>query len=272
MCTPAGGRGDKLTTVPGEMTILKRSAIDFRSFEPYYLQLKRILLKDLERDAPEGTLLPSESELCSRYSVSRTVVRQALGDLENEGLVLKVKGKGTFVTGQKVDTSFIQDTLGFYESMEKAGHSVQSRILRLTTEPSTVSQARLLEIGIGEPVVHFDRVRSIDRHPVQVARAFMPARLFPGLVEIDLTDRSLYQVLRDVYGIRPARGHRAIEAVALSREDAEYLGVRRGTPGLRIHSITRSSDGIAFEHYVADYRGDSFRFEVDVQAGREPNV
>jgi len=251
------------------VTETARAAIDFRSFEPYYLQLKRILLKDLEAEALEGRLLPSEAELCAQYSVSRTVVRQALGELENEGLVLKVKGKGTFVTGRKVDTSFIQDTLGFYESMSKAGHVVRSRVLKFAIETSTVDVARLLEIGVGEQIIRFDRVRSIDGHPVQVARAVMPARLFPGLVEVDLTDRSLYQVLRESYGVRPARGHRAIEAVALSKEDAEHLGVPRGTPGLRVHSITRSSDDVVFEHYVADYRGDSFRFEVEVRSAHQ---
>jgi GntR family transcriptional regulator len=249
------------------VTETARAAIDFRSFEPYYLQLKRILLKDLEDNGAEGSLLPSEAELCSRYSVSRTVVRQALAELENDGLVLKVKGKGTFVTGHKLDTSFIQDNLGFYESMTRAGHVVQSRILRLDAVPSTVDLARLLEIGVGEEVIRFDRVRSIDGRPVQVVRAFMPARLFPGLVDVDMTDRSLYQVLRDTYGLRPASGHRAIEAVPLSREDADHLGVPKGTPGLRVYSITRSGDGIVFEHFIAHYRGDSFRFELEVRSG-----
>ena len=242
----------------------KVAAIDFRSFEPYYAQLKRILLKDL--DAPEGSLLPSEAELCGRYAISRTVVRQALAELEKEGLVLRVKGKGTFVTGRKMDTSFIQDTLGFYESMSRAGHHVESRVLKLAVEAGTVESARLLETGVGDPVIRLDRVRSIDGRPVQVARAVMPARLFPGLAGMDLADRSLYQVLREAYGVRPARGHRAIEAVALPKEDAEHLGVPRGAPGLRIHSLTRSSDHTVFEHYVANYRGDSFRFEVEVRS------
>ena len=117
------------------MTVTRPPAIDFRSFEPYYLQLKRILVKEMEDNGAEGSLLPSEAELCSRYSVSRTVVRQALAELENDGLVLKVKGKGTFVTGHKLDTSFIQDKLGFYESMTRAGHVVQSRILKLPLSP-----------------------------------------------------------------------------------------------------------------------------------------
>lgn len=248
------------------MTETMRPAIDFRSFEPYYAQLKRILLKDLEADGAEGSLLPSVAELCAQYSVSRTVVRQALVELENEGLVLKVKGKGTFITGRKVDTSFIQDTLGFYESMTRTGHAVQSQVLKLALEPSPVEVARLLEIGVGEDVIGFDRVRSIDGRPVQVVRAFMPAKLFPGLADVDMTDRSLYQVLRDSYGVRPASGHRAIEAVALSKEDAAYLGVAKGTPGLRMHSVTRSSDDVLFEHFIAHYRGDSFRFDLEVRS------
>ncbi len=223
-------------------------------------------MKDLDADGAEGSLLPSEAELGTQYGVSRTVVRQALAELENEGLVLKVKGKGTFWTGRRVDTSLIQETLGFYESMSKAGHVVHSHVLKLATETCGVDVARLLEVGVGDQVIHFDRVRSMDNRPVQVVRAFMPARLFPGLVDLDMSDRSLYQVLRDSYGVRPATGHRAIEAVALSRQDAGYLGVPRGSPGLRLHSVTRGRDGVVFEHFVAYYRGDSFRFELEVHS------
>ena len=248
------------------MTETSAAAIDFRSFEPYYVQLKRILLKYLEADWSEGYLLPSEAELCTQYSVSRTVVRQALGDLGRDGLVLKIKGKGTFVTGHKMDTRFIQDTLGFYEAMAKAGHTVHSRVLKLATEPGGVDAARLLEIGVGEPVVRFERVRTVDGREVQVVRAMLPARLFPGFTSLDMTDRSLYEVLRDRYGIRPVSGHREIEAVALSKHDADLLGLPRGAPGLRVGSVTRTGDGTAFEHSIAHYRGDSFRFELDIGA------
>lgn len=242
------------------------AGIDVRSFEPYYQQLKRILVKDIESGRDEGDLLPSESELCRRYSVSRTVVRQALGELEDEGLVHKVKGKGTYVTGRTLNTSFVQHSLGFYESMQRAGHAVRSRVIALRTEPAGVSLAKLAEIGVGEEVIRFDRVRSVDDRPVQVVRTVLPARLFPGLTQLDMTDRSLYRVLADSYGIRPATGHRAIDATALSDEDARHLGAPEGQPALRIESVTRSAEGVLFEYYVAIYRGDSFKFELDVSS------
>ena len=239
------------------------AGIEIRSFEPYYQQLKRILINEIENNH-EGDLLPSESELCRRYSVSRTVVRQALNELEREGLVLKVKGKGTYVTGRPLNTSFVQHSLGFYESMQRAGHTVGTKVITLQTEPCGASLAKVLEIGMEEDVIHFDRVRSVDGLRVQVVRTALPARLFPGLVQMDMTDCSLYQVLADNYGVQPATGHRAIDATALSSEDAHHLQATEGLPALRIESVTRSSEGVLFEYYVAVYRGHSFRFELDV--------
>ena len=239
------------------------AAIDVRSFEPYYQQLKRILVKDIE-SRTEGDLLPSESELCKQYSVSRTVVRQALAELETDGLVHKVKGKGTYVTGRTLNTSFVQHSLGFYESMQRAGHAVRSKVLALIVKPASVSEAKLVEIGVGEDVIKFDRVRSVDERPVQVVRTVLPARLFPGLADLDMTDRSLYQVLAERYGVRPATGHRAIDATALSTEDARHLNAPQGQPALRVESVTRSADGVLFEYYVAIYRGDIFKFELEV--------
>jgi GntR family transcriptional regulator len=238
--------------------------IDVRSFEPYYLQLKRILVADIRAERVEGDLLPSESQLCQRYGVSRTVVRQALAELENEGLVLKVKGSGTFVTGRKLETGFIQHSLGFYESMRTAGHEVKSKVLVFRTEPCGVEIAQQLELAVGTEIVRFDRVRSVDGRAVQVVRTSSPSRLLPGIMEIDMTDRSFYEVIRDLYGIVPASGRRTIEATELSSAEASQLGAPKGVPALRLESVTRDSRGMLFEHYVAVYRGDSFKFELEV--------
>jgi GntR family transcriptional regulator len=238
--------------------------IDVNSVEPYYQQLKRILVQEMEGGRREGDLLPSEQELCRRFAVSRTVVRQALGELENDGLVHKVKGKGTYVTGRTLAASFVQQSLGFYESLVHAGHTVRSKTIGLRTEPCGVALAKLVEVGLGEDVVRFDRVRSVDGRPVQVVRTVLPCRLFPGLEELDMTDRSLYQVLADTYGVRPATGRRAIDATALSWEDACHLGAAEGEPALRVEGATRSAEGVLFEYSVAVSPGDRFRFEIGV--------
>ena len=245
------------------MTAQVNTGINTRSYVPYYQQLKQILISDVQ-SRKEGDLLSSESDLCRKYSVSRTVVRQALDELERDGLVLKVKGKGTFVTGRKLNTSFVQHSLGFYDSMVKAGHSIQSRVLASEVTGCPASLASALDLNIGDDVIRFDRVRSVDGRPVLVNRTTLPSRMFPGFIDLDMTDRSLYQVMRDEYGVRPAGGHRSIEAAALSAEDARHLAAPAGLPALRIESVTRTAEGTVFEHYSAIYRGDSFKFELEI--------
>ena len=245
------------------MTAQGNASINTRSYVPYYQQLKQILITDVQ-SRKEGDLLSSESDLCRKYSVSRTVVRQALDELERDGLVLKVKGKGTFVTGRKLNTSFVQHSLGFYDSMVKAGHSIQSRVLASELTGCPASLASALDLNIGDEVIRFDRVRSVDGRPVLVNRTTLPSRMFPGFIDLDMTDRSLYQVMRDEYSVRPAGGHRSIEAAALSAEDARHLAAPTGLPALRIESVTRTAEGRVFEHYSAIYRGDSFKFELEI--------
>jgi GntR family transcriptional regulator, N-acetylglucosamine utilization regulator len=65
---------------------------------PYYYQLEGLLREQVHAGRWEpGQQVPSEKQLCERYSVSRTTVRQAVGNLVQEGLLYHVKGKGTFV-------------------------------------------------------------------------------------------------------------------------------------------------------------------------------
>src|SRR5579863_2930310 len=147
------------------MTAQANASINTRSYVPYYQQLKQILITDVQ-SRKRGDLLASESDLCRTYSVSRTVVRQALDELERDGLVLKVKGKGTFVTGRKLNARFVQHSLGFYDSMVNAGHSVRSSVLASELTGCPVSLASALDLNIGDEVIRFDRVRSVDDRPV----------------------------------------------------------------------------------------------------------
>jgi GntR family transcriptional regulator len=239
-----------------------RSHIDRRLAVPYYRQLRDILLERMDSEWVPGGRLPSESEICRAYGVSRTVVRQALHDLDGEGLVLRVKGKGTFITQRKVNATFVQQPVGFHASMTAQGYTVGSNVIALGVAKATPLLAKLLDLAIGEAVVQFDRVRTLDGLPIQVERTSLPHRLVPGFETIDMQDRSLYATLEERYGIRPTSWNRTFEAVPMPRGDADRLGVRLGSPALRISSLSRTADGVAIEYDLAVYRGDRARFEI----------
>lgn len=233
---------------------------------PFYYQLREILLADIASRVKPGEMLPSEGDLCSRYGVSRTVVRQALDELAREEVVYRVKGKGTFVTARKIESSHVQNLAGFHASMVNSGHTVTNRILRQVVVPSTAYVASQLRLDVGALVVAVDRVRSVDGVPISVVRASLPYALVPGLESIDLTAASMYAVIRERFGLRPDHGNRTLEAIPISAEDAKYLGVRAGSPALRMESLARTDQDVPLETFVSVYRGDRSKLDIQLVA------
>jgi GntR family transcriptional regulator len=92
--------------------------VDQNSPIPYYVQVKEALRQRIQQgEWMRGDQLPVDLELCQMFGVSRTVIRQALNELVNEGLVIRRKGKGTFVAEPKIGESLVQKLTGFYQDM-----------------------------------------------------------------------------------------------------------------------------------------------------------
>jgi GntR family transcriptional regulator len=252
MATPAGPRSP---VAPGRII---RSAR-----EPLYFQLRDLLLHRVEHEWKEGDRLPSEARLCAEYGVSRTVVRQALGELDEAGVIYTVKGKGTFVTRRKVETNYVQDAAGFFDTMTRQGHEVTSSVFGCRVTAANPLVARALSLDVGETVVQVDRLRLLDGEPTCVVRGSYVARLVAGLETLELAGPvSLYAVLEERYGLRPASGRRTVEAGPIPKGDAGLLGVRSGSPALILEGVTMAESGELFEYFRAIYRSDLFKLDI----------
>jgi GntR family transcriptional regulator len=230
-----------------------------------YAQLRDLLGEWIEGDAWQpGDKLPSESELCGHFGVSRPVVRQALADLIYEGRIVRSQGKGSFVAQPKLSYALVQGLTGFHEDMAERGLTTVSSVLRQEITAASHLWARHLDIEAGSPVIIIDRLRFVSGEPRALVTTCIPADLCPKLVSIDLTYRSLYDVLGEECGLVIARGRRWIEAVAATARQASLLGVRRGAPLVRLESVSYLADGRAVEAYDAIHRSDRSRFEVDL--------
>jgi GntR family transcriptional regulator len=247
------------------MTQNEITQIDFSSYIPYYVQLIRLIKGQITSgNWKPGDQIPGEPDLCELYGISRTVVRQALRELEIEGLVIRRKGRGTFVAQPKLNESLVQKLTGFYEDMVARGHTPVTRTLNHSVVPATDKIAQWLEIAPGAKVFDIQRLRSIDDTPFQLVSSYLPFDLCPQLENVDLTNRSLYNFLENECGLVIARGRRYIEAVAANETEARLLEIERGAPLVMLDSISFLDTGRPIEFFHAVHRGDRARFEVEL--------
>ena len=234
---------------------------------PYYAQLAAILRGAIsEGDWPPGYALPSEADLCTMFGLSRTAVRQALAELSAEGLVHKEKGRGSFVRGPRAGF-VVQEVRGFFEEMREQGKSVATEVLALETVLAPPDYAALLDVPTGSELIRLERLRSADGEPLLLVETLLPSPRFKTILDEDLTTVSLYAHLAEVYDVIPRGGHRLVEAVAAERRAARLLGVRAGTPLLRLRSVNVDQVGQPFEAFTAWYRADRTSFQISISPG-----
>lgn len=244
--------------------------IDKGSPVPYYYQLEQALVAEIEagRYGP-GDRLPGEHEMCGTFEVSRTVVRQALAELEAEGWLRKERGRGTFVAHRKVSERLFQSLTGLYEDVVSRGGTLRSEVRRLERVPARGSMAARLGLEEGEPVIVLDRVRFVNGVRWVVVTTYLPHELCPRLLQEDMEHQSLYAVLEEKYGVRISYGRRSVEATLASAAVARALGIGERDPVLLLGSTSYGEDDRPIEHFVAHHRGDLSRFEVNLVRRRD---
>jgi len=240
-------------------------SIDRASPVPFYYQLRQLL----ERAVADGVLatgeqIPTEASLCERYEVSRTVVRQALSDLERTGLVTRLKGKGTFVAEPKVSEFVAQSLTSLHEDLSARGERLETKVLRLEVEPVSPHVATMLELPESEQIVLLERLRFLRGEPLVVTTAYMPYSICAPILQLDMSDRSLFETYEQELGLKLHRGSRAMEARAASGEVAQHLGVPEGAPILAFSGVTYLDDGRPVEYFIGLHRGDRSRFETEL--------
>lgn len=242
-----------------------RGRIDRRSPIPFYFQLKRLVADEIDsgRWRP-GTRLPSENELCERFDVSRTTVRQALGELEREGALRKEKGRGTFVAEPASTSWLLQSSHGFHEDATAEGKEVVSRVLRCELEVLPDWAADALEVPAASHGVTLERVRWVDGQLAMYVVNHLAPRLADTVLGADLERGSLYRTLAEREGLAVAGGRRVVEAATAADELARLLEVEPGAPLLFVESVSWDETQQPFECYRAWHRSDRSKIEVQV--------
>lgn len=208
--------------------------------------------------------IPSESQLTDQFDVSRITVRRALQTLENEGLIYRRQGLGSFVRDSRVRQGLVRLT-DFVEDMAQAGLEASSQVLHFGQEKATVDVAKALGIAEGQIVFRLDRLRLGDGEPVAFDQTWMSV-FYAGLLDgHDLEQTTIYRILEAHYGITVERGRYRIKAVNANTDLARHLAVPRGRALLLIErtSVTHGEKHIYFQRRY--YRSDRVTYELALE-------
>ena len=232
---------------------------------PYYIQLKEVLMRFIEiNQLKSEDQLPGEHDLCRIFDLSRTVIRQSLSVLEQEGVIVRRKGKGAFIASRKITESLVQKLTGFHQDMAMRGTTTVSKVLIQKIIPANDLIAEKLKITPGTQVLIIERVRFVNDEPIVLVTTFLPYNMCKGIEKEDLAHQSLYELLETKHNIVIERGERTIEAVLPTKEQCNLLNITKNIPLIKLESTSYLSSGAPVEYYYAYHRADKSRFKVEL--------
>jgi GntR family transcriptional regulator len=233
-----------------------------------YKNVAETLRHEIERGRfSQSQLLPGERTLCELLEVSRSTLRKAIVELISEGVLFHRHGAGTFIhrSTPRVDQPMSRLT-SFTDDMELRGFVASSQLLERGIFLPTPEEAMMLGVGPNERIFRLRRLRLASGTPMAIEHAALPLRYAP---DWDRIEGSLYDGLAR-HGYRPSRGLQRLRAILLNDDDAELLGVPRGSPALYIQRIAYLPDGACVEFTRSWYRGDTYDFVSELALSPAP--
>ena len=230
---------------------------------PLYYQLMDIIVGKIERsELAENDQLPSERELCDAYKVSRTTVRQTMQELEKEGYIYKIHGKGTFVSPKVYNQSLVK-FYSFTEEMKKAGIQPSTKVFSFEKVHGDSKVAKIMNLPDDEEVFKVTRLRLADEEPMIYETSYIPVRRFQNLSSECLEKTPMYEIFRHEYNVSITKAIESFKAVSARNEEAKILHIIEGAPCLMLKRITYEQNEI-IEYTVSIARGDKFTYTVEL--------
>lgn len=230
---------------------------------PLYFQLKEELKGQIEAGKFErGDTFLSEKQLQEQYQVSRVTVRQAVGELVNAGYLQCARGVGTTVVFNKIDEQ-LKQVISFSEEMERHGIVMRTShcVIKKIAAEETVAQN--LGMRPGMACYCLERVRCAENIPIVYSVSYLTNKYRLPL-EDSLYQDSLYQLLKDAYGIVIARGRDTFEAALATPVIGGFLKIDPGQPVFKRIRKTFDQDGDILEYTICYYAGDKYKYSVDL--------
>lgn len=233
------------------------------SHAPKYVQIKEAIRKKIvSKEWADGCRIPVEAEFCEMYGVSRITIRKALEELQNEGYLVKIQGKGTYVQNQTHE-QHLSKFYSFREELNKRGMEEEAVVLEVSIVDAAEEIASKLEIEPGQSVFRIHRVRRTEHGPYAIETSYIPYYLCKTITKQKIQEDGLYRTLANS-GLTVDSAKETFKAINVNKEQSNLLDVRIDAAAI---ALTRKaySGPYVVEYCVCVVRGDFFRFSVELK-------
>lgn len=231
---------------------------------PIYVQIEEMIKQQIaDGTYRQGEMIPSEREFAEMYQVSRMTVRQALTNLVGNGQLYREKGKGTFVTTEKMEQS-LNSLTSFTEDMLARGLVPTSKVLSFEVIIPSKEIMKELQLEEGAKVYYITRIRNADNIPMALERTYIPVSLFHNLQEQQL-EQSLYQIIEQHYGTKLSYADQHIEAGIVTNADRKVLQLAEHAVVLVMQRKSYLVDQRPVEFVRSTYRADRYKFHNRIE-------
>ena len=216
-------------------------------------------LRSLVNEAEPGDRLPSESELCERFGVSRMTARQAMQLVANSGLIDRRRGAGSFVRAHPVPRD-LGSPLSFSGSMRARGMTASSETLEWGGVVPDADERAALDLGDGESGYVLERLRLADGIPMALERAVMPRDVALALGD-GFQDGSLHDAFRSI-GRIPTEAHAEVSARRATKRERDLLGLPSSGIIISERRTIYDQDQVALERTETRYAASRYSFRA----------
>ncbi len=224
--------------------------------------MEEIIKKIEAQDYAEHEKLPSERELCEIYDLSRITVRQTLQELEREGYIFKLHGKGTFVASKSYNQNLVK-LYSFTEEMKQMGKEPTTQVLSFQEIVVDARLANKMGLYPLDEVFQVVRLRLADGEPLMYETSYLPKKTFPNLTEADFRKRPMYDIFYDDYQVGVTKAVERFSATSAREKEAEQLCILTDQPAMLIKRFAYHNDEL-IEYTISVARGDKFDYTVEL--------
>ena len=227
----------------------------------YLIILNTIVTRIKNNELIPGSKVPSENEIIKEYKVSNTTARKVLQEIENAGLVVKIRGRGTIVKDFIIERSATK-ILSFTKNMIEQGLKPSTVLIdsKIIDKNWTVNVSGKV-YSLPGPIFRLRRLRLANEKPMMHETRFISLKCCPDIWEYNL-ETSLYKIYSEKYYKHIVRIEQDISAISLDEYSREKLGIKNETVGLKVEGVTFCEGELILEAEESIYRGDKYKFSV----------